>query len=352
MTNHLLERVLTIIWKKTHISWNKQRLLARVVASLTGGRFPAIADAERPGQRMHEFIGRYRVRHRKFVVAERAAASRAAQRNGRLGSSRSTASQSKVALEEAIYHCQFGCTPASLPVRVTPPGLRPQTVEYVSSSLARENLSLVEANKSLRQLETAAIITLEGSLAHVKTEFQNAVSSEFRALVENDRQRTCLEQLQEECDCQMKKLKGLEVEKQQLATELVQRDEKLCTLGRKVGFAQFELFRERELFERERQKQQLKLEREKLRLEADVAQRERENAQLRLECNEKKEDIQAKEVDLLRVRAHIGRLHMEMACHSQQAQRKVLALERSKRSVERRQLEKEIVGRDSAGTGW
>lgn len=72
MTNFLLERVCSFIRGLSDLrEWNKQRLLARVVATLCGGRFPTVADAERPGQRMHEFIVRYRDRHKKVLAAER-----------------------------------------------------------------------------------------------------------------------------------------------------------------------------------------------------------------------------------------------------------------------------------------
>lgn len=255
MTNFLLERVCSFIWGLSDLrEWNKQRLLARVVAALCGGRFPTVADAERPGQRMHEFILRYRDRHKKSLAAERAAMKRAQLANRDFATCHSNASQMKVEMEEALFHCRFGCTPASLPKRVTPPGLRPQSVEYVCSTFAREHTELTKENGVLKQLETEAINMLEGKLALTKKDLSNAVVSEHKALLHADRQASHVENLRAECECMSAQLKELRNDKKRLRSEVKLKEGELTVLGGKVGFAHFELTKERDHFHKQRQK--------------------------------------------------------------------------------------------------
>ncbi|KAL1503160.1 hypothetical protein AB1Y20_011219 [Prymnesium parvum] len=67
--NALLERANQAVWSLSSSDlrgWSKQRLVALLIASISGGRLPSWDDAERPGQRIQEFIGRYRQRHMKL----------------------------------------------------------------------------------------------------------------------------------------------------------------------------------------------------------------------------------------------------------------------------------------------
>mmetsp|Transcript_38808 Transcript_38808/g.96429 ORF Transcript_38808/g.96429 Transcript_38808/m.96429 type:complete len:150 (-) Transcript_38808:43-492(-) len=75
VSNLLLDRAMQAVWAfslEDLLGWSKQRMLALLVASISGGKLPTWGDAERPGQRMHEFLGRYRQRHLKLQKAEKA----------------------------------------------------------------------------------------------------------------------------------------------------------------------------------------------------------------------------------------------------------------------------------------
>lgn len=172
MTSALLERTQAIVWSLTseqRNTWSKQRALARAVASIAGGRVPAWADAERPGQWMYEYVRRYTTRHKRSVEAERKAAKRAQSSGKPLPHDVTLV---RVSLEEELYHCRFGCTPATLPTRRVPPGLQPRQVEYVTSSLAEENALLRKENRRMQQLESDAVTQLATSLINVKKDLR------------------------------------------------------------------------------------------------------------------------------------------------------------------------------------
>lgn len=111
VANELLDRSAKVVWslqQEELNGWSKQRMLALLVASISGARLPSWADAERPGQRMHEFITRYRHRHKKAVAAERAVLRRASAAGREVPQG---IDATRVELEQALYNCLYGCTP-------------------------------------------------------------------------------------------------------------------------------------------------------------------------------------------------------------------------------------------------
>lgn len=191
--NVLLDRAAQVVWSLSSTDlhgWSKQRVLALLIASISGGRLPSRDDAERPGQRMHEFIGRYRQRHRKCLKAEKAVVRRA-HAAGR--SVPDTLEDSRFALEHEIYNCAYGCTPMNAPIRLVPPGKRPRPVEQVQTSIFEENLKLREANNALRVLETSAVEMLQDQLRMARDNWTSSVLTEHASLCALDTERQKIE---------------------------------------------------------------------------------------------------------------------------------------------------------------
>lgn len=128
---------------------------------------------------MHEFLGRYRDRHKKMMKAEKESARRA-RAAGRPANN--DISRERLAWEQEEYKCTFGCTPFIAPVRLVAPGKRPRQVEYVQSSVFEENLKLRKENNSLRDKETAAILMLQSELRQVNHDLASSVTTESSVL--------------------------------------------------------------------------------------------------------------------------------------------------------------------------
>lgn len=139
MTNLLLFRVFESVWGmdcNELAGWSKQRALAKVVSSVCGRSLPSWADAERPGQRMHEFISRYRQRRRQLLEAEKRAARRASARHSvesRTAAARcpSQAFTHRMELDEGLFVCRYGCTPAKVAAYLHPPSVGACKVEVI-----------------------------------------------------------------------------------------------------------------------------------------------------------------------------------------------------------------------------
>ena len=119
LTNALLHRVHTSIWRRPTqelAGWDKQRSLAKVVAIMTGGKVPSYGDrnaaggARAAGTRMDLKVGQYCQALAKLVATEKSLARRARSKG-----KEPKVSEARVALQESIYHCEFGCTPLQLP---------------------------------------------------------------------------------------------------------------------------------------------------------------------------------------------------------------------------------------------
>lgn len=185
VTNLLLDRVTRIVWTLSQAQlneWSKQRALSRVVASISGVRLPERADAEQPGNRMLEYVGRYRERRKRLMKADKATIRRA-QKAGRTLPATRSANGSLVELDETLYHCRYGCTPPVVSYRRAAPGDRAQPVEFELCSFAKENLQLHRDNSNLRRLETEAIQMLERKLDNSRIDLANSVVTEHDALV-------------------------------------------------------------------------------------------------------------------------------------------------------------------------
>mmetsp|Transcript_16741 Transcript_16741/g.39963 ORF Transcript_16741/g.39963 Transcript_16741/m.39963 type:complete len:124 (-) Transcript_16741:215-586(-) len=74
ITAAVLSRVRALVWKRGLDEcggWGKQRMLAWMTATLTGGRRPSWEDAETPGNAADAFITRHRVKVQKAMNQHR-----------------------------------------------------------------------------------------------------------------------------------------------------------------------------------------------------------------------------------------------------------------------------------------
>lgn len=341
VTNYLLERITSIIWSLSADQlghWARQRALARVVASISGVRLPLREDAEQPGNRMFEFVGRYRERRKKLLIAQRAARRRA-RALGR-DHANTNALDSQVALDEMIYHCKYGYTPAVLPVRRVPPGLRPQPIEYELNSIAQENWQLRNSNVCLKQLETDAIKVLESRLSSRSSDLINAVASEHKALVNLDTQRLRTREALQEVGSLSANVRVAELQKNGLQAALKEKEKEMAVLGAKVARAHMDLAVEQR--KNDQQKRKLELVYQKQRqVDLDlVGKLQASNDLLKDQFSKQEAQAKAHQGMCLRLGSHVARLNMEIAELQREFDRGKESLEKQKCAVER-QLESE-----------
>lgn len=293
VTNLLLDRTARVVWQlpvDALNGWSKQRALALCIASISGGRLPSWADAERPGQRMHRSVGLYRQRHQKLVVAEKAAIRRA-QAAGREQVARSEAHHSRVLLEEEQFHCSYGCTPMSVSVRRVPPGMRAQAVEQVQTSIFEENRQLCDENRSLKRLETTAVDVLKGQLVALQGDLRSSVFTESTCLGILDSERQKRETAAASCVELSAEAAAMSKENQCLQRQVEQKEKqaelKIQVLGAKVARAHLDFVQAEQAGEQKRQK----LERERASVDVSLGVRERELADAREELKAIREEI-------------------------------------------------------------
>lgn len=110
ITNSLLDKLFTLVWSSTveqRQQWSKQRALAWVVARITAGRRPMWADAERLGQKLHDFIGRDSQRHKRMLWAEKKEMSRRASSHVRDGAEMVRDHLLLISMEEDLCKCKY-----------------------------------------------------------------------------------------------------------------------------------------------------------------------------------------------------------------------------------------------------
>lgn len=341
VTNRLLERVTSIIWSLSSDElshWSKQRALARVIASIAGAKLPEKADAERPGNRMFEFVGRYRMRRKQLLSAEKQAKYRA-EKAGR--QPQTSAPEQRTLLEEGVYHCKFGCTLEVLPVRRVPPGLRAQPVEYQLSSIAEENLQLCRDNAYLRNLETEAIGMLERKLDQSKTDLSSSVATEYKALASLDGQRVQTREALREVSNLTSTVKTIQSERKDAQQALKQKEREMSVLGGKVARAHMDLAEAQRSCEVKKRKLQDLCDKERQSHHDLVLHLEMSNMSLRDECLKREAEAKAREVMCLRLGTHVTRLNMDIAELHREFDKSKAALEKQRCRAEA-QLETEM----------
>lgn len=275
---------------------------------------PSWEDAERPGNRMFEYISRYRDKIRKLQRAERASIKRA--ENAGHGMPNSSAREARRELEEAVYHCRYACTPSSTPVRLVPPGRRPQQVEYVQSALADENLRLQQSNAALKRLESEAIIALQQKLAQKTQDVTSSVATEHRALVELDAQRVksldAASQVQHLTNQVKDVVKDAKARERELKGKLAQKEKEVVVLGAKVARAHADLSQEMQSSERKKQRILQMHEREKAADSERIKQVEECNMRMQEMYLEKEKMSKVHEGKCLRLEARVTKLNVEM----------------------------------------
>lgn len=334
VSNVLLDRAMQAVWSfgSTDLNgWSKQRMLALLIASISGGRLPSWDDAERPGQRMQEFLGRYRQRHHKLLKAEKAVLRRA---NAAGRPIPSMIGETRMTWEEEIYNCTFGCTPLVAPVRLVPPGKRPREVEQVQTSIYAENLKLREANNALRALETSAVEVLQDQLKVARDHLISSVLTEHASIVALDSERQKLEEadmrqanLKAETKCMSKENRNL-LEKVQL------KDKENIVLGAKVARAQMECAQARQMGGKLKQKFELQLSSRDVSMSAkqtemaDALENARRTIQL------KDSELKSLQAQCLRLGGHIARLSQEVTTTTSRCNKQVLRAEKKVLSLE------------------
>ena len=187
VTKLLLYRLHTIVWKRSREEldgWSKQRALAKLVAMLSGARIPTWADAEQPGQWMDSAVTAYCSTHKKHCAKE----SKVARRARVAGKDPPAPCPERLALEQELYHCKFGCTPARLPVRITPPGALARAVRFETCDFAAVNLALRAENSELRDAGTQEAQQLVAELEESQRDLNAAMGNVHDACAERDRE--------------------------------------------------------------------------------------------------------------------------------------------------------------------
>lgn len=316
VSNALMELAYRVVWKldKTQLhDWSKQRALAKVIASISGCRVPSWAEAERPGQRMHEFISRYQQRRRKVLEAERKAISRAAPA-ATVPYKRPKALESRIELEQTLYYCRYGCTPAIVPASRLPPGEQPKKVEHTPSCLLDDNLALIRENAALKRLESEAVQLLESKLHQSSMDLLSAVSTEYATLRAIEKEQKRLREMEEENESTAANLKATKLQKKELERSLQTKEGEILCLGGKVARAHVELSRQIQL--NEQREEELRQVKESAVLQVQAADTRMTHLEVQLKEKVKEIDKQCKkhESNHLHLSSHVTRLHLEMAC--------------------------------------
>lgn len=350
VTNLLLYQVFKSVWsldRQELGKWSKQRAFARVVASISGCRLPSFEDAERPGQRMHEFVSRYETRHRTAVQSEKRAQRRAdavaraavesdvGEEGARQGRpSRSKAAEARVELEEAIYICRYGCTPACVPSIRLPPGLAPKKVDQTPMCVMDVNMALLRENAVLRRLEGDAVQMLKAKLQQSSTDLTSSVTAEHTALCAIERERKRMHEVELENEAARANLKDAKLQKRDLERALKTKEGEVLVLGAKVARAHFELSRQQQLCDKSQQDLAQKSED----IETIGAQATAQKLELEEKCKEmsKQIDLQCKRFEALQLRlgSHVTRVNMELVSLQRSFEHEKMALLREKSTTQ------------------
>lgn len=340
LTFALLERLFEIVWRwspEQRMGWSKQRALAKVAACITGGRVPAWADAERPGQLMQESLRRFRERRKKVVDAERKATRRLVPGKPRPVAAADLATRIHQE-EEALYHCRYGCTPASLPTRRVPPGKRPQQVEYVTTSMAAECQRLHDENLELQRLETTVVQQLTASLDASKKDLQNSVSSEYAAIKEIDRQSAEKIKVEAEAHAQARKLEiqctQMKLSKNSLQQTVQKQEGHILKLSGQIASCWNDFERARETYHKDSQRHQKTVIAAREESMLKQAELERLREQWSREAKLQEETMKKNEAKLLRQGSIITQLNMDLALKQQTHEKEMEAMAKRKACLE------------------
>lgn len=329
VTNELLERAVRAVWSLSSTDlkdWSKQRLVSLVVASISGGRLPSRDEAERPGQRIHEFIGRYKKRHRNLLNAEKAVVRRAKMAGRPVPGSLADA---RLAFEQEIFHCSYGCTPMNAPIRVVPPGKRPRTVEQVQTSIFEDNLLLRNENNALRELETSAVEVLREQLQAARNDWANSVLTEHASLCALDKERQRVEEAGEACVELSTEAKCMLREKRQLQEMVLSKEKENDVLGAKVARAHMDYSQALQIGGKEKQKLEKQLSSKEVSFALKQREMEDEVAKAREVAKLKDIECRGLQAKCLRLGGHIARLNREDHSKSWNYEKQVAKLQKT-----------------------